>query len=493
MNGRFYYIIIALFLELPTAVNCQPVRPVSPLLTHVTVEQSTGKPILQWDKSPSPGVAGYVVYYFSNGEGHAFDTIRDPNATSYVNLGSSCQFFIESYVVAALDSAGNVSPLSNELHTMLPLLSADSCQRKINASWNSYPSFPVPVTGYTISVSEDGGLFTGAGTIPPDQLSFDLGGIKPAINYCILITANLEGGGTARSVIKCKTVDFERGPGWMNADDVSVTEDKKLELHFTFDPLFGGSSFFIRRTRLSTGEILTLPVSRQAANEITYTDATADITQEYSYQIFARNNCGIASWSSNVATNLVVDAKYENNQIRLRWNSYKEFTGGVNSYEIYIDTGDGFSIIGTDAPPDTIYSLDYNEIMNSVTGGKICLYTEAREKTNIHGISGVSRSNTSCIDAVERITVPNAFTPNNDNLNDLFRPVLSFTPVEYRLMITDRQNNKLFETTDPMESWDGTRSGSALPADIYLWFIRLKTPSGREITKTGTVAIVKTR
>jgi len=131
--------------------------------------------------------------------------------------------------------------------------------------------------------------------------------------------------------------------------------------------------------------------------------------------------------------------------------------------------------------------------MYDVTGSEICFYLSAAETTNLYNVTGESKSAPVCFVATERITVPTAFTPDNDLVNDLFRPVLSFTPAEYHLIITDRQNNIMFENTDFQAQWDGTRNGTPLPQGVYLWFIRLKTPSGKMITRSGTVALIKNK
>ncbi len=81
------------------------------------------------------------------------------------------------------------------------------------------------------------------------------------------------------------------------------------------------------------------------------------------------------------------------------------------------------------------------------------------------------------------------FTPNNDLINDFFKPVLSFTPVEYNLVVSSRQGKTLFETKNYNVEWDGTENGYQLPQGIYLWKLKVITPSGSTILKTGTVAI----
>jgi len=91
--------------------------------------------------------------------------------------------------------------------------------------------------------------------------------------------------------------------------------------------------------------------------------------------------------------------------------------------------------------------------------------------------------------AAEIITVPNIFTPNNDLINDRFKPVLSFIPSEYHLIITDRQGRILFETRNYNDSWDGSYNGSPVRQDVYLWRLRVITQSRSVINKTGTVTV----
>jgi gliding motility-associated-like protein len=129
--------------------------------------------------------------------------------------------------------------------------------------------------------------------------------------------------------------------------------------------------------------------------------------------------------------------------------------------------------------------------MNDITVEEVCFYVKAIEETNPHGISGESKSVTVCTELIEKITVPNTFTPNNDMVNDFFKPVLSFTPLDYHLVITDRQNNILFESRDYLSEWDGTQNGASLPQGVYLWFLKIKTPSGRTVSRTGNLTIIK--
>jgi gliding motility-associated-like protein len=131
--------------------------------------------------------------------------------------------------------------------------------------------------------------------------------------------------------------------------------------------------------------------------------------------------------------------------------------------------------------------------MYEVTGSEVCFYISASETSNPNGVTGQSLSSLVCTVPTEIITVPNVFTPNNDLVNDFFRPVLSFTPMDYLLVISDRQGNILFETRDYSAAWDGSQNGNPQPQGVCLWFLKVTTPSGKSISKTGTITIINNR
>jgi hypothetical protein len=69
--------------------------------------------------------------------------------------------------------------------------------------------------------------------------------------------------------------------------------------------------------------------------------------------------------------------------------------------------------------------------------------------------------------------------------------VLSFTPNDYHLIISDRQGTVVFESRDYLQEWDGSRNGNAQTQGVYLWILKVTTPTGRKISRTGTITIIK--
>lgn len=69
------------------------------------------------------------------------------------------------------------------------------------------------------------------------------------------------------------------------------------------------------------------------------------------------------------------------------------------------------------------------------------------------------------------IQFPNVFTPNNDNNNDTFGPVIlcNLNIVQYSLKIFNRWGQIVFESANPSDKWDGTKNKTALPSDVYAW------------------------
>jgi len=73
--------------------------------------------------------------------------------------------------------------------------------------------------------------------------------------------------------------------------------------------------------------------------------------------------------------------------------------------------------------------------------------------------------------------MPGSFTPNGDQLNDVFKPVIGdILPVKYLLQIFDRWGGIVFETNNPDQGWDGTFKGQPAERGIYSYKLEFEIP-----------------
>ena len=117
----------------------------------------------------------------------------------------------------------------------------------------------------------------------------------------------------------------------------------------------------------------------------------------------------------------------------------------------------------------TIYTTqDIQHQFPTTQGGK---YEVCLTATNANGCAASVCKNIIVLEEI-LIYVPNAFTPNEDNRNDYFSPILSGVKEDtYTLRIFNRWGAVVFETTDIKKGWDGTINGAPAKTDTYVWRI----------------------
>jgi len=97
------------------------------------------------------------------------------------------------------------------------------------------------------------------------------------------------------------------------------------------------------------------------------------------------------------------------------------------------------------------------------------------------------------VDLFYPLYVPNAFTPNNDGVNDAFY-VEGVEARGYKLEIYNRWGEVIFYSEDPAEPWIGnvqvTDAEHFVPDGVYLWRLRYELRDGPRWVE-GTVAIVR--
>ncbi len=103
---------------------------------------------------------------------------------------------------------------------------------------------------------------------------------------------------------------------------------------------------------------------------------------------------------------------------------------------------------------------------------------------------------TKIVDIVPQITyfLPNAFTPNNDGKNELFRGGGYFRGLQnFSMMIWDRYGGVVFESSDPSEGWNGRfqNTGKLMQRGVYVCIVRYDGPRGKPYEMKGFATLVK--
>lgn len=85
------------------------------------------------------------------------------------------------------------------------------------------------------------------------------------------------------------------------------------------------------------------------------------------------------------------------------------------------------------------------------------------------------------VNGIFSVYVPNAFTPNNDGINDLFVPVIKDADVRrYEFIVFDRWGAEIFHSTEIGAGWDGTVNGEEPKSDVYSWKLRVRSSVNAE-------------
>ena len=95
--------------------------------------------------------------------------------------------------------------------------------------------------------------------------------------------------------------------------------------------------------------------------------------------------------------------------------------------------------------------------------------------------------------STSKLDFPNAFSPNGDGTNDIYRAKPEYQSiVEFRAIIYNRWGQKLFEWTDLEGGWDGTYKGSPVKQGVYYCHVVAKGADGRRYNIKKDVNLLRT-
>lgn len=146
------------------------------------------------------------------------------------------------------------------------------------------------------------------------------------------------------------------------------------------------------------------------------------------------------------------------------------------------DFGDGNTSIATNVshyyqkPPNDEIPKDY-DIKLLVTNSQGCVDSLIKERA----VKIIGEG---------EIAFPNAFTPNEDGINDVFKPVYKGV-VKYELLIYNRWGELIFETNNIEMGWNGKVGGTDAKPDVYVWKAEGRFTNGRAFELAGDVTLIR--
>lgn len=90
------------------------------------------------------------------------------------------------------------------------------------------------------------------------------------------------------------------------------------------------------------------------------------------------------------------------------------------------------------------------------------------------------------------IAVPTAFTPNNDGLNDFLSPNNAIKADNLHFTVFNRWGQKVFETRDWTQKWNGKINGIVQASGVYVWMLEYThRDTGKKIFQKGTTTLIR--
>jgi gliding motility-associated-like protein len=106
--------------------------------------------------------------------------------------------------------------------------------------------------------------------------------------------------------------------------------------------------------------------------------------------------------------------------------------------------------------------------------------------------NGCHVSDSITVAPISKIFVPNAFTPDGDGINDLFR-IRGHNLSDYSIRIYDRWGREVYRSTDITSGWNGKKhnNGKDVPIGTYTYTIRYTVKPDQERYETGAVNLIR--
>jgi gliding motility-associated-like protein len=295
--------------------------------------------------------------------------------------------------------------------------------------------------------------------------------------YCYQLTTLYPNGSQSTSLIKCGTAISNDIPEAIS-NISSAVSGTTVDLTWQPNLFFTAQTYFIQKfvnNGLATLESSLSPL---------YVDEEYNTEVQTCYKIYYQDVCGNQSQPSvEVCPIRLTGSLARDNSVSLSWSAYNGWANGVASYTVQKYTPEGALLQTFDAGTSTTFVDNADDLLHQA------LVYVVRANPAQSGITP-SVSNRITIIKNPNLFYPRAFTPNGDNLNDVFNVYGQFID-EFEMSIFNRWGELMYTTTDITAGWDGTFKGNEMPEATYTFIVRIQDRAGRHVKESGSVLLLR--
>lgn len=295
--------------------------------------------------------------------------------------------------------------------------------------------------------------------------------------YCYQLTTLYPNGSQSSSLIKCGTAISNDIPDPIN-NISTIVNGNSVEIRWLANPSFTPQEYFVQKNVNGVFSNVETTTSTSLTDPAYATDV------QTCYKIYYKDVCGNQSPPSAEACPIRLTGSLQSdNSISLSWSEYNGWANGVNSYSVQKLTPEGALLQTTNASTSTSFLDDEEDLLHQAL-----MYVVTANPIQ----SGVTASISNRIIIIKNpnLFYPTAFTPNSDNLNDIFNVYGQFID-EFEMSIFNRWGELMYTTVNIAEGWDGKFRGNEMPEGTYTFIVRIQDRAGRHIKESGSVLLLR--
>ncbi|MCF8463498.1 MAG: gliding motility-associated C-terminal domain-containing protein [Flavobacteriales bacterium] len=476
-----------------------PAMPDPQAIDSVTVVNELAR--ISWLPNTQLNVVEYTVEQNNAGIWTPLFTAAGYNNTDWINPASNAGNVSEIYRVKATNNCQVTGNPVTFARTILASVVADGCEKYAEVRWSEYVNWPEGVRAYEIHTSKDGATEILIGTVDDTTFVFRHENVEDEATYCYRVVAVRDTPTriTSTSNDTCVLIYVPKRPDYQyNYNTTVITGNTGVEEFFFVDSTAGYIGFQIQRgTEPDDMRNLWFMPFDVSTRYYQYTDASArPAFNSYYYWVIGVDSCQLNADTMNMSRTILLDAEANSDRTNsLEWNAYEGWNGPVTAYNIHRSVDGVYAYLTTVPPTQLTYTDSIQEII--IGDGNFCYIIEAVEGVsqpigapNPVLFQELSRSNEDCARQHPNVFTPNAFMP--EGVNSVFKPVTVYVDANsYLFQVYNRWGEKIFETTDPDEGWNGSAKGKVQPQGSYVYFVSFLSSKGKEYTKSGSVTLLR--